>query len=88
MTKDDPLFGIGQGNGGGHAIWLAQLTVMFTALASVCQGMVVKYVKGIRKMVSIGTGYVDDVTLIASLSKVEPQTEKQVRNKLGIMASR
>ena len=76
-TQADPLFGIGQGNGGGPAIWLAHLTVMFTALSSICQGLVVSCIKGIATLVAIGTGYVDDVTLIASLHPDEPQTEKK-----------
>ena len=87
-TLGDPLFGIGQGNGGGPAIWLAHLTVMFTALSAICQGLVIYCLKGIEKLVAIGTGYVDDVTLIASLHPEEPQTEKRVRNKLKLMASR
>ena len=40
-TKDKPLLGIGQGNGGGPAIWLAHLTVMFTALSAICKGFTV-----------------------------------------------
>ena len=87
-THEDPLFGIGQGNGGEPAIWLAHLTVMFTALSSICTGLVISCVKGLETLVAIGTGYVDDVTLITSLRTEEPQTEKQVRNRLRIMATR
>ena len=87
-TARNPLFGIGQGNGGGPAIWLAHLTIMFTALSAVCEGLVVYCVKGIEKLVSVGTGYVDDVTLIASLSESDPQTVKQVRKKLKLMAAK
>ena len=86
-TKENPLFGIGQGNGGGPAIWLAHLTVMFTALTSICDGLVVCCIKGLEYLTTVGTGYVDDVTLVVSLAPEDPQTELNVKQKLQKMAS-
>ena len=48
-TKKRPLYGIGQGNGGGPAIWLAHLNIMFQALSSVCLGAVITGVNDQRK---------------------------------------
>ena len=87
-TTDYPLFGIGQGNGGGPAIWLAHLTVMFSALAAICQGFTVCCIKGIEFLRTVGTGYVDDVTLFVSIENTSPQTELQVKKKLKHMASK
>ena len=76
-TRDSPLFGIGQGNGGGPAMWLAYLTVMFTALSSIYSGIMVTCIKRIEYLMMVGTGYIDDVTLlIESLSLEVLQTEK------------
>ena len=86
-THSSPLFGIGQGNGGGPAIWLAHLTVMFTALSSICSGLVVYCIKGIEFLCTVGTGYVDDVTLVVSLDRETAQTETNVKKKIQRMAS-
>ena len=85
-TINNPLFGIGQGNGGGPAIWLAHLTIMFTALSAICSGFVIKCIQGIQAIASVGTGYVDDVTLITNVADNEPQTEQTARNKIKYMA--
>ena len=82
------LFGIGQGNGGGPAIWLAHLTVMFTVLSAICSGLAIKCIQGIQAIASVGTGYVDDVTLITNVADDEPQTEQTVRNKIKYMAQK
>ncbi len=87
-TTEYPLFGIGQGNGGGPAIWLAHLTVMFTALAAVCQGFTMSCIQGLEYLRTVGTGYVDDVTLFVSIDKNDPQTEHYVNKKLKYMASK
>ena len=87
-TRESPLFGIGQGNGGGPAIWLAHLTVMFTALSSICTGFMVGCIKGLEILTTVGTGYVDDVTLFVSLDPKEPQTEEQVKKRIQRMASK
>ena len=86
-TTKEPLYGIGQGNGGGPAIWLAHLTVMFTALASICEGLWVGCLKGLEYITAVGTGYVDDVTLVVSVHPEEEQTESLVRTKLRKMAT-
>ena len=86
-TREHPLFGIGQGNGGGPAIWLAHLTVMFTALAAICQGFIVHCVEGITHLITVGTGYVDDVTLFVTLENTEQQTERHVKRKIKFMAT-
>ena len=86
-SKENPLYGIGQGNGGGPAIWLAHLTVMFTALSSICNGFVAHCIKGLEILITVGTGYVDDVTLFVSLDRQSTQTEAQVKKKLQIMAT-
>ena len=72
------LYGIGQGNGGGPAIWIAHLTVMFTAISSVCLGFVMNCVQAINQVTTVGTGYVDDVTLGLSLPHDTEQTENMV----------
>ena len=87
-TKQSRLYGIGQGNGGGPAIWLAHLTVMFTALSSICNGLIVFCVKGLEYLTTVGTGYVDDVTLIVSLEREDPQTEGKIKNKVKHMAAK
>ncbi len=87
-TKQSWLYGIGQGNGGGPAIWLAHLTVMFTALSSICNGLIVCCVKGMEYLTTVGTGYVDDVTLVVSLEREGPQTECKVKNKVQQMAAK
>lgn len=56
-TKHHTLFGIGQGNGGGPAIWLAHLTIMFTALSTVCAGFVATCIQKIYSLSTVGTGY-------------------------------
>lgn len=58
-TEEYPLFGICQGNGGGPAIWLAHLTVMFTALSAICSGFIVRCIKGVEQLITVGTGYMD-----------------------------
>ncbi len=76
--KKRVLHGIGQGNGGGPAMWIAHLTVMFTALSLVCVGFAMKCVQQIQSMSTVGTGYVDDVTLGLSVPRFQPQTENMV----------
>ena len=76
--KKRVLHGIGQGNGGGPAMWIAHLTVMFHALSSVCVGFAVQCVQGIQSMCTVGTGYVDDVTLGLSVPRDQPQTEHMI----------
>ena len=44
------LHGIGQGNGGGPAMWIAHLTVMFNALSAVCVGFAMRCVQQILTM--------------------------------------
>ena len=85
-TKNQPLLGIGQGNGGGPAIWLAHLTVMFTALSSICKGFTTRCVNGKKKLCTVGTGYVDDVTLLVTTKYSEEQTETQVKKRIKRMA--
>ena len=80
------LHGIGQGNGGGPAMWIAHLTIMFAALSSVCVGFVMTCVTNIKKVTSVGTGYVDDVTLGLSLPRDEQQTEHMVHKKIKQMS--
>ncbi len=84
--KGAPLYGIGQGNGGGPAIWLAHLTIMFSALGSLCTGLVIAGIEGLRILRLIGTGYVDDVTLTISISNKKPQTTLRIRKKIQKVA--
>lgn len=56
-TRTKILHGIGQGNGGGPAMWIAHLTVMFAAISSVCMGFAFSCVEGIRRLCTVGTGY-------------------------------
>ena len=77
-TKKQRLHGIGQGNGGGPAMWIAHLTVMFAAISSVCIGFAMTCVNKISQITSVGTGYVDDVTLGLSVPRDQPQTGYKV----------
>ena len=77
-TKQSVLHGIGQGNGGGPAIWISHLTVMFAALSAVCTGFVLNCVQSILNVTTVGTGYVDDVTLGVTLHREQKQTETSV----------
>ena len=86
-TRKNTLYGIGQGNGGGPAIWLAHLTVMFTALSAICTGFLTTCIEGLCTLSTVGTGYVDDVTLMVTTTFDEPQTEVYVQNKIKNMAT-
>ncbi len=86
-TRKNTLYGIGQGNGGGPAIWLAHLTVMFTALSAICTGFLTTCIEGIYTLSTVGTGYVDDVTLMVTTTFEEPQTEVHVKTKVKHMAT-
>ena len=86
--KQSPLYGIGQGNGGGPAIWLAHLTIMFTALSTLCYGLIVAGIKKLEELNIIGTGYVDDVTIVVSVNKRDPQTLVCVKSKVKTIASK
>ncbi len=66
-TKRKVLHGIGQGNGGGPSIWLSNLTIMLAAISAVCSGFFTSCVQVIQQIMTVGTGYVDDVTLALSL---------------------
>ena len=87
-TKRQSLYGIGQGNGGGPAIWLAHLTVMFKAISSVCKGAEIAEIEGKKKITTVGTGYVDDVTLNITVEDNENQEEGIVRRKLKQIAQK
>ena len=76
--KKHVLHGIGQGNGGGPAMWISHLTVMFLALSSVCHGLVLSCVEQIKTVTTVGTGYVDDVTLGLSVPRDQKQNENTV----------
>ena len=71
------LFGIVQGNGGGPAMWIAHLVVMFTVLQTVVKGMVFQ---GPTKteVETTRLGYVDDVTLGRSIQTKNNQVEEAV----------
>ena len=84
-TNAHTLHGIGQGNGGGPAMWIAHLTVMFSALSAVCWGFVFTCVQQVSRVTSVGTGYVDDVTLGLSVSDNQPQTEHTVHKQIHRM---
>ena len=77
-TKRRVLHGIGQGNGGGPAMWISHLTIMFAAISSVCVGFALTCVQNILYVATVGTGYVDDVTLGLSVPRDQAQTESQV----------
>ena len=78
-TKTQQLHGIGQGNGGGPAIWLSHLTIMFKALSSVNRGFHTESVDHKTQCNTVCTGYVDDVTLALSVPKGKSQTITMVR---------
>ena len=62
-TKKRVFHGIGQGNGGGPAMWISHLTVMFAAISSICMGFALNCIQTILHVATVGTGYVDDVML-------------------------
>ena len=61
------LYGIGQGSGGGPAVWLCHLIVLFAILETTCS--IPKFKSPNREKVhsSGGTGYVDDCTLMVQI---------------------
>ena len=85
-TKRKVLHGIGQGNGGGPAIWLSHLTVMLSAISTVCAGFTMYCIQKLKSISTVGTGYVDDVTLGLALPKEIPQTEATVRRHIRRMS--
>ena len=85
-TKWKVLHGIGQGNGGGPAIWLSHLTVMLAAISTVCAGFYMYCVQTIKKISTVGTGYVNDVTLGLALPNDTPQNEATVRRHIRKMS--
>ena len=42
----------------------------------------ITYIKGIKKLTTIGTGYIDDVTLFVSLNRNKPQMEQKVLKRI------
>ena len=85
-TKQTVLHGIGQGNGGGPAIWLSHLTIMLAAVSAVCSGFFTSCVQLLTKIMTVGTGYVDDVTLALSLPNNIKQTDDTVRRHIKKMS--
>ena len=84
-NRNATLHGIGQGNGGGPAIWVAHLTVMFTAISAICTGFSTSCVQKETTISTVGTGYVDDVTLGMSIPKKKEQTYEMVRRQIKKM---
>ena len=66
-TTAEILYGIGQGNGAGPAFWLSTVIVMFFVLDKLCRGMQFSSPNGKVRHKSSGLGYVDDVTLGATV---------------------
>lgn len=77
-TTNKVLHGIGQGNGRGPAMWISHLTMMFAALSPVCIGFALTCVEHINHVTTVGTGYVDDVTLGLLLPRDQPQNKYMV----------
>ena len=73
--------------GGRPAIWLTHLTIMFFALSTVCVRLVIGGIKKLRELHTVGTGYVDDVTIFVSVNKSAPQTVLGVKNRLKHIAT-
>ena len=84
-SKDTVLHGIGQGNGGGPAIWISHLTVMFKAISSICSGFTASNITQKENLSTVGTGYVDDVTLVSSTQRDQAQTYSMVKNQIKQM---
>ena len=72
--------------GGGPAMWISHLTVMFKALSSVCLGFVLHCVQNIHTVTTVGTSYVDDVTLGLFDPCDRDQSEYTVRKYIKIMS--
>lgn len=75
------LYGIGQGSGGGPAVWLCHLIVLFAILETTCS--IPKFTSPNREKVhsSGGTGYVDDCTLMVQI-KGKCRDAKKIIKKL------
>ena len=82
MKKIQLLCQIRQENGRGSAIWLAHLTIMFYAISSVCIGAALAAVEGNWTVTTVGTGYVNDVTLKMIVDESESQDKSVVCRKL------
>ena len=81
-TKKQTLYVIGQGNGGGPAIWLAHLTIMFKAISSICLEAELVLIKGDSKVTTVGIRYFDDVILNVTAATTEPQDNTMIRRKI------
>ena len=75
ITRKKVLYGIGQGNGGGPAMLIAHLMVMFSDISAVYMGFAMNCVQRLQEITTVGTGYVDDVTLALSIPTEIYQTE-------------
>ena len=67
-------------------MWISHLTVMFAALSSVCLGFVMSCVEGMVQIATVGTGYVDEVTLGLSIPPEHKQTEQRVLKQIQQMS--
>lgn len=79
VPKNCPLLGIGQGNGGGPAMWISHLTVMFTAILLVCDGFVTTCIHSSNQLYTVGTGYIDNFTLGLLLPVTMEESERTVK---------
>lgn len=84
-TNTTVLHGIGQGNDRGPVMWISHLTVMFAALSSVYMGFALTCVQNILHVATVGTGYVNDVTLGLAIPHEQPQTESMVYKQMKQM---
>ena len=72
------LYGVGQGNGGRPAMWIAHLIVIFSVLQKLTDGMDFESpVKG-KSESTMGVGYVDDVTLGVKIKPKSDQVKETV----------
>ena len=78
---DEQLYGIGQGNGAGPAIWMSHINVMFNVLEKLCTGIKLTSPDGTNTFSSVGTSFVDDSTLGATAPN-ESMDEKRSEGEL------
>ncbi len=61
---------------------------MFTALSHMCSGLVMADINRLIRLTTVGTGYVNDVTMVVSVEKDELQNISMIKKILKIVTTK
>ena len=67
-------------------MWISHLTLMFAAISAVCSGFAMACIQKLQQIQTVGTGYVDDITLCLSIPREQNQSERSVYRHLKRMS--